>query len=196
MSAKKDILAAIRRNRPGPSPLPEIARMPLPPSDELPALFSLAVEKVGGEVVPVPDEASIGRYLAAQHPEVELAWCHAPVEVWPEARALDAVEDPHQLDQLQIAVFRGHFGVAENGAIWITEQELTHRAAPYITQQLGLIVPKNQLLWNMHQAYERLGTDLPGFGVFIAGPSKTADIEQSLVLGAHGPVSLRVFLVG
>jgi L-lactate dehydrogenase complex protein LldG len=48
----------------------------------------------------------------------------------------------------------------------------------------------------MHQAYERLQGREYNFGVFIAGPSKTADIEQSLVLGAHGARTMTVFLVG
>jgi len=106
-----------------------------------------------------------------------------------------AVDDPHELEQLELAIFEGSIGVAENGAIWVSEKNLAHRAAPFITQHLVLLLKKDQIVWNMHQAFEKLGHDLPGFGVFIAGPSKTADIEQSLVLGAHGPISLTVFLL-
>jgi len=47
----------------------------------------------------------------------------------------------------------------------------------------------------MHHAYDRIGDADYGFGLFLAGPSKTADIEQSLVLGAHGSRSMTVFLV-
>lgn len=51
----------------------------------------------------------------------------------------------------------------------------------------------------MHAAYDRIAAleaaAAYGFSTFIAGPSKTADIEQSLVLGAHGPISLTVFLL-
>jgi L-lactate dehydrogenase complex protein LldG len=73
---------------------------------------------------------------------------------------------------------------------------MKHRAILFITQHLVLVVPRDQVIDNMHQAYERLSFADPGFGVFLSGPSKTADIEQSLVIGAHGPRSLTVFLVG
>ena len=86
-------------------------------------------------------------------------------------------------------------GVAENGAVWLAESQLVHRAAPFLTQHLAILLDRGQIVWNMHQAYTRLQVDAEAFGVFIAGPSKTADIEQALVIGAHGPRSLTVMLV-
>ncbi|MNW08326.1 Lactate utilization protein C [compost metagenome] len=47
----------------------------------------------------------------------------------------------------------------------------------------------------MHEAYQKIADSVYGFGTFIAGPSKTADIEQSLVLGAHGPKNMTVFIL-
>ena len=85
--------------------------------------------------------------------------------------------------------------MAENGAVWVDPSELAHRVVLFIAEHLVLVVRESQLVHNMHQAYERLGTDLPGYGLFISGPSKTADIEQSLVIGAQGPRSLHVCLV-
>ncbi|GMQ30242.1 LutC/YkgG family protein [Algoriphagus confluentis] len=104
-------------------------------------------------------------------------------------------KDPHDLENLELAILEGQFGVAENGAIWLDDNQLPHRAMPFITEHLVLIVPKGHLVENMHQAYQKIGKDHAGFGLFIAGPSKTADIEQSLVIGAHGAKSLRVVLV-
>jgi len=100
------------------------------------------------------------------------------------------------LEDVDIAIARGDFAVAENGAVWVTDRDMTHRAILFITQHLVLVVPRDQVIDNMHQAYERLSFAGAGFGVFLSGPSKTADIEQSLVIGAHGPRSLTVFLVG
>jgi L-lactate dehydrogenase complex protein LldG len=127
-------------------------------------------------------------------------------------------EDPHTLENVDLAILHAHFGVAENGACWITETQMLHRALPFITQHLALVIHRREIVADMHQAYDRIALlesaasastastaagSLPaatptapyGFATFIAGPSKTADIEQSLVLGAHGPMSLTVFLL-
>jgi L-lactate dehydrogenase complex protein LldG len=85
--------------------------------------------------------------------------------------------------------------VAENGAVWVDEADLVHRALPFVAQHLAIVLPKREIVADMHAAYRRLPRPLPGYGVFISGPSKTADIEQALVVGAQGPRSLVVFLV-
>ena len=106
------------------------------------------------------------------------------------------IGDPHTLENVDLAILPAHFGVAENGACWITEKQMVQRALPFITQHLVLVLPKSAIVADMHAAYERIDAGDPyGFATFIAGPSKTADIEQSLVLGAHGPASLTVFLL-
>lgn len=109
---------------------------------------------------------------------------------------LESIEDPRSLEDVEVAIVKGEFAVAENGAIWVTDQGIRHRALYFITQHLILVVDACQLVHNMHQAYERLTFAGVGYGVFISGPSKTADIEQALVIGAHGPRSTTVFLVG
>ena len=104
------------------------------------------------------------------------------------------VADPHELEMIEILILKAEFGVAENGAVWISDNYLPHRVLPFITQNLALAIPRRAIVNNMHDAYERL-TDTTGWGCFIAGPSKTADIEQSLVVGAHGARSMVIFLV-
>jgi L-lactate dehydrogenase complex protein LldG len=70
-----------------------------------------------------------------------------------------------------------------------------HRVLPFITQHLGMLVDEDHIVATMHDAYKKMNNNEYGFGTFIAGPSKTADIEQSLVLGAHGARSMTIFLL-
>ncbi|MCI0492871.1 MAG: lactate utilization protein, partial [Planctomycetes bacterium] len=117
---------------------------------------------------------------------------------------LTAMDSPHALTDVDIAILLGEFAVAENGAVWVTDRRVPLRVIYFLCQHLVLVVPASEIVDHMHAAYERLATAGTGsrstfaepvFGVFISGPSKTADIEQALVIGAHGPRSLTVFLV-
>ena len=102
----------------------------------------------------------------------------------------------HSFADVELYILKSDLGVAENGALWLTENLMTIRVLPFICQHLAIVISKNSLVPTMSQAYEKIGDASYGYGVFIAGPSKTADIEQSLVIGAHGPRSLSVFLIG
>jgi len=112
----------------------------------------------------------------------------------------DQVDDPHSLAAVDWAIVRGEFAVAENGAIWIRPTNMIQRALLFLTQHLAVIVPRSDMAMHMHEAYRRIrqaeqcGTSGPDFGVFVSGPSKTADIEQSLVIGAHGCRTMQIFL--
>lgn len=154
--------------------------------------FSEVLVNIGGSVFIVDDYAAIQKHIQQQYPGA--------------ARIISVIEglpwykthfssDPHDFRDVDLAVMKGHFAVAENGAIWVTGDLMGDRSLPFITQHLALVVSKNEIVPSLSQAYERIGKLSYQFGTFIAGPSKTADIEQSLVLGAHGPKSLTVFLV-
>lgn len=108
---------------------------------------------------------------------------------------LESVDDPHDLENVGFAVLRGHFGVAENAAIWVTDDTVKHRVLYFIPQYLAMAIPASALVNNMHEAYDRIVIGKHAFAGFISGPSKTADIEQSLVIGAHGARSLVVYLI-
>ena len=105
------------------------------------------------------------------------------------------VTDPHDLEMLNLAIIEGDFAVAENAAIWVSEKHLPHRSLPMITQYLAIVFHKSDIVTNMHRAYERVKVNETGFGTFISVPSKTADIEQSLVIGAHGARGLVVYVM-
>jgi L-lactate dehydrogenase complex protein LldG len=104
-------------------------------------------------------------------------------------------EDTHNLKDIDLAIVKGNFAVAENGAIWMKDETNRHRALYFIAQNIVIVIEENDIVNNMHEAYEKLNFEKSGFGVFISGPSKTADIEQSLVIGAHGPKSGYVIFI-
>ncbi len=100
-----------------------------------------------------------------------------------------------ELEDIDVAIVHGDFAVAENGAVWINEKNNRHRALYSICKHLVIILPKDQIVDTMIEAYKRVNLKELKHAVFISGPSKTADIEQSLVIGAHGAKALTVFLV-
>ena len=103
----------------------------------------------------------------------------------------DDVSDPRELNQTDLAVVTAHLGVAENGAVWIT-REVKYKALYFVSDALVVLLDRDSIVNNMHEAYQQTREMRYDFGAFIAGPSKTADIEQALVFGAHGPVEVLV----
>jgi len=158
--------------------------------------FVKVLEAIGGAAYVVSGFDRVGTILRELFPRVGRVVSGCP-ELVGFGEAARGYADPHELEDVGLAVLAAHFGVAENGACWITEDRMIERALPFIAQNLALVINKKDVVANMHAAYERIeGMGLGyGFATFIAGPSKTADIEQSLVLGAHGPKSMTVFLV-
>ncbi len=106
-----------------------------------------------------------------------------------------SIPPARELDRLDLAVLDGEFGVAENGAVWVPEKNMGNRSVPFIASNVVLVLDEDRIVDTMHDAMARLAGFSEGFGVFVSGPSKTADIEQSLVIGAQGPLSLTVALV-
>lgn len=190
--SREKILAAVAKNKPALAPLPRIQNFGNPYVD-LVEQFKSVLTAIGGEVVPVKDwdeiQIYIERHFAGKRIVTNLTTLSATaLNSWLNS-------DPHSLEDVGLAVLQGQFGVAENGSVWITETEMGQRAVPFIAETLALVVKKSEIVPKMHDAYARIGSENYGFGAFIAGPSKTADIEQSLVLGAHGPKSMVAFLM-
>lgn len=186
MSSRTAILNAIRGVNQEEKTLPEAPLFEL--SSEVEPAFIRSIEGNKGEVMTEDDFLALLEQIAFPK---RLSFS----EKFSNISNLTLPEDPHELEDLNLVILEGQFGVAENGAIWIDDRQLPYRVLPFITEHLVIVLKRNQLLPTLHQAYERIGNTKSGFGLFVAGPSKTADIEQSLVVGAHGAKSLRVILI-
>ena len=193
-SSRNSILSALKKNKPAPVPLPAIALPEQQEADLLESFTNVAVN-IGSRVVNVNSYQEIEATLSKLFPDAKEVIAHVEGNSVFRAKSLDVAADPHSLEAVDLAVLEGQFAVAENSAIWLSEAQMGQRVLPFICQHLALIIRRKNMVASMHHAYQRTaGTD-QGYGVFIAGPSKTADIEQSLVLGAHGPRSLTVFIL-
>ncbi|HVU98211.1 MAG TPA: LUD domain-containing protein [Puia sp.] len=203
MSSRETILATVKSNQPGPRDLPSDYSGPAAEATDLTPQFIGVLEAIGGAAFVVSGYDRIATILREQFPDARRVVTSCPQLTGfaagtsaAAAIAAAAPADPHTFDTVDLAILPAHFGVAENGACWITESQMIQRVLPFITQNLALVISRDSIVATMHQAYDRIAAlTEEGFGSFIAGPSKTADIEQSLVLGAHGPRSLTVFLV-
>lgn len=194
MSSKAEILNRIKLNQPNlVTELPDLSFLGSENFDVL-ETYKTVLKGIGGDPVEVSNNQEIIDYIKSNYNlEKRL------ITTLPELSEIASLDwsnaDPHSLQDVELTVVKAHFGVAENSALWVTDEILGQRVSPFIAQYLAIIVYKNDIVRTMQQAYDRIGNQEYGFGTFIAGPSKTADIEQSLVLGAHGARGLIVFLL-
>ena len=191
MSSRNQILEAIKNAQPAMKPLPVLDYTVVTPIKELISFFEQFVNAVGGRVQLVDQPADLT--LEIEHARQEGRLILNRLNGF---SSVDEISpDLTELEKLDRVYIRGSLGVAENGAIWVDETSMDNRILPFIAQELVLVLREEELVPTMHDAYQRIRINQEGFGVFIAGPSKTADIEQSLVIGAHGPVALTVLIL-
>lgn len=193
MSSREQILSKIKTNQPDYQELNVNFKFESV-YENLYGKFADTLSFVGGKAIKVDNYEEIKADIKAHYQDVtNIA---TTIDELSELADFSLnVSDPHDLEMLNLAIIKGDFAVAENAAIWVSEKQLPHRALPMITQYLAIVIHKSDIITNMHRAYERVKVDETGFGTFISGPSKTADIEQSLVIGAHGARGLVVYVL-
>ena len=181
MSSREEILANIRKNTQKRFDYPEweIKTTTYPDVIEK---FCEVSRAVGGEAVLLGKGEDINAVIRRTYPDAGRI-----------ASNLDELDRAQDLDGTEIAVVAGEIGVAENGAVWIP-QTVKYKALYFIAEKLVIILDRNRIVSNMHEAYEEVKKEKYQFGTFISGPSKTADIEQALVMGAHGARDVLVIL--
>lgn len=217
MSARDEILRAVRAARvatfgdesPALPALPEVGEWPGAANgthisrDALVERFTASAQGAAARVVRTTRAgladlaASIAASIAASLRESgDGAGATSVLSMVPDVRGTETIpDDPHDLASLDLFVCEGALGVAESSAIWLPTSRLGQRAALVLATEVIVVLETSAIVADMHAAYAAIDVGREAFGLFLAGPSKTADIEQSLVIGAHGAKGLTVALI-
>ncbi len=194
MSARDEILATLRRNRPaGDHALPEVPLFPPQVGANLVEEFGERLKRMGGRIewpaegadpfAPVRERLASAKVIASAVPEIA------------GNRELSTVASPRDLADVDVAVVRAVFGVAETGSVLFTQDELVVNSVAYLAQHLIVLLDPADILVNIQAAYLRPDFSRAAYAVLHTGPSATADIEGVLIHGAQGVRSLTVLLL-
>ena len=193
MSNKEDILKKFRATVREKFDMPDLSDIKAVTYPEPLVQFMKMSESVGGQVLEIDEGRDINVLIRELFPDAKEIASNLP-EITIATRNPDTVGRARDLNGTDVGIIRGKFGVAENGCIWIP-QEMKEKAVCFISENLIILLPKSQIVNNMHEAYKRIEFNDYGYGTFISGPSKTADIAQVLVMGAQAARSVTVFLM-
>jgi L-lactate dehydrogenase complex protein LldG len=192
-SSRETILGSIRANLPKVKvEHPGIRAFPRPPV-ALKPMFERRLKEAGGAAHDAASVSEIESKMRLLHPDAKVICSAVPETAG--TRRVEEVRDPHELADVDIGVLRAQFGVAENGAIWITQEDLIVDALGVLSQHLIVLLDPNQIVPDMHEAYRRVRLGETAYGCFMMGPSATADVEATLVHGAQGARSLSLFFL-
>ena len=193
MSTKEEILKRYRANVREQFDMPDLSDI-LAVTYPNPLLqFMNMTKSVGGNAIEVEKGRDINALIRELHPDAKEIASNLP-EITIATRNPDDVGRARDLNGTDVGIIRGEFGVAENACIWIP-QAMKEKAVMFISENLIILLPKSQIVNNMHEAYQRINFNDYGYGTFISGPSKTADIAQVLVMGAQAARSATVLLL-
>jgi len=189
MSSRDEILSRVRRNQPAPQPLPDVPAFDGATGFAL-ERFKAAVVRMGGRVVDPPEDGNLTSFIRRLFPDAKVI-CSAVPEVQGN-RPLTRVRAPAELEDVDVGIVRAVFGVGETGSVWLTDREFGVNTLGFLAQHLVVLLDPARIVGNMHQAYRERAQFDARYGVFMTGPSATADIEGILIHGAQGIRSMTI----
>ena len=189
---KEELLNKLRKNTREQYDMPDM-KIDAIKYDDAVKQFAEMTQTVGGKIIEAGKGESLNDIVRHAYPEAKVFASNLP-DITIAQKNPDTVADAQDLNGTDVGIVRGEIGVAENGCIWIP-QTMKEKAVLFISEYLVIVLPKRNIVNNMHEAYARLKMDERyNFGTFISGPSKTADIEQALVMGAQAARGVTVVL--
>ena len=191
MSSRDDILASIRANLPHVDrPLPEVPLFDAAAPESLLEVFRENLERMGGVFLQPPASGDVLAPVREKIANAKVVCSSAP-EVTGNRDIAD-VSAPPDLADVDFAVVRASFGVAETGSVLLSDADLHVNAVAYLAQHLIVLLDPADIVVNLHHAYRRPEFRRSHYACFHTGPSATADIEGVLIHGAQGVRSLSV----
>lgn len=192
---KEELIAKIKNNTKLRYEMPDLKRIEPTEVEHLQETFVKTSETVGAQVVVTSTEepTDLAALVRILYPEAKEIASNLPEMQEIATRNPDTVDDASDLNGTDVAVVRGQLGVAENGCIWVP-QTMKERAVCFISEYLVILLSRQAIVSNMHQAYQNIRMTDYGYGCFISGPSKTADIAQALVMGAQAARGVTVVI--
>ena len=193
MASKEDILKKYRSNIREQFDMPDLSDIQAVTYPNPLLQFMNMTKSVGGNAIEVEAGRDVNELIRELFPDAKEIASNLP-EITIATRNPDDVGRARDLNGTDVGIIRGSFGVAENACVWIP-QTMKEKAVCFISENLVILLPKSQIVNNMHEAYRRIEFNEYGYGTFISGPSKTADIAQVLVMGAQAARSATVLLL-
>ncbi|MBR4367097.1 MAG: LUD domain-containing protein [Bacteroidaceae bacterium] len=191
MSSREEILGRLRKNTHMTFDKPQLDIQGIQYNDPVAQFIHIATTAGGAKLMEIKPEDDINAKILEAYPDAKVISSNIPgVRA---DRNPDEVAEAQDLDGTDVGVIQGEIGVAENACIWIP-QTMKEKAICFISENLVILLSRRDIVNNMHEAYKRIRFNDYGFGTFISGPSKTADIEQSLVYGAQAARGVTIFL--
>ena len=191
MSSREEILGRLRKNTHTTFDKPQLDFQGIQYNDPVAQFIHIATTAGGAKLMEIKPGDDINAKILEAYPDAKVISSNIPgVRT---DRNPDEVAEAQDLDGTDVGVIQGEIGVAENACIWIP-QTMKEKAICFISENLVILLSRRDIVNNMHEAYKRIRFNDYGFGTFISGPSKTADIEQSLVYGAQAARGVTIFL--
>jgi L-lactate dehydrogenase complex protein LldG len=189
MTTRDAFLSKIRAAQPAARPRPDVPLFATPEGD-LKARFVTALTAMGGTCAEASSLDDVNALIAARFGSSTVV--ASAVDGVHGTRALSPDTVPASLEDVDVGVVRGRFGVAETGSVWFSEREYIVNSIGYLAQHLVVLLDPSTLVEGLQQVYRRDDFKSARYAVLVTGPSATADIEGVLIRGAQGVRSLTV----
>ncbi|MHB1179473.1 MAG: LutC/YkgG family protein, partial [Daejeonella sp.] len=162
--SREKILSAVLNNQPEKLELPADLKFKSPEREELIAKFIYILTLIGGKAIRINSIEEIDQYISDHYKPIDRIISNVPGSAY--YTDFSKPDDPHRFKDIELVVLKPHFGVAENGAVWITEDRMVNRVVPFICQHLAMLLETQNILADMHEAYEKIELMNYDFGTF------------------------------